>query len=150
MTGTVDGIEGVGHGLEQPQRLIGGHGAVVQPIRQAALTRQAHHEVAPPVRLAGVEHRDDVGVIERREGVAFPFEPQAERRVGPHRPAHQFHRGAAAEGGVARAVHRRLPPVADLPLELPRPEEQPRRGGAHLRAGSTSRAVDCVHARAAT
>ena len=105
-------LDRVGHRL--------GHRQPAEP-PDAVLQRLAldvlEDDVGGAVVLAGVDHRDDVGVVELRHRAGLAPEALELVRVGGDVPVHQLDRHPALERGVEGAVDGRHPAGADLLLE---------------------------------
>ena len=88
------------HRAEQIEPLLDRQAVLVAVAIDRHAVHQLHHEERLPVRGGAAVHQPrDVGMVERRQRLAFELKaPEDLRRIGA-RP-HDFERGVAAEGGV--------------------------------------------------
>ena len=76
-------------------------------LAEAPALDQVHdHELAAALRLADIEHADDVGVAEPRGGLGLAAEPREHRPVAGEPLVQDLDRDVAPELDVAAAVHR--------------------------------------------
>ena len=90
----------------RPRRLD--EGLHVRPLHEA------HRDEQHPVGLAGLEDRDDVGMVDRGRGARFPDEPLPERLVPGQFGRQHLDRDLALQPGVVGAVDHGHATPADL------------------------------------
>ena len=105
--GAVRGAEGVEHGLEQVEGLVGGHrAAVAHHVAQRASGHVLHGEEHHAVVTALVEDLHDPRVVEPGGRAGLAGEPADERLVVDEVGVHDLERHLAVEPLVEREVHR--------------------------------------------
>ena len=114
----------VGEREPDPQHVAVGDRAGRLELRQRRAAHELGDEEARAVLLAGVEHRDDPGVVEPRHGVRLAPGALVGAAVGGDR----LDRHAAAEALVARLVDRAEAARADPRTQPVAPERQRRVG----------------------
>ncbi|HEV8702079.1 MAG TPA: hypothetical protein VGV60_12470 [Candidatus Polarisedimenticolia bacterium] len=95
------------------QRLAGGERAAGQPVAQRRPFEQLLDDVRRPLVRSGVEHGQDVRVVELPHGARLLLEAAQPLGIGHERGRQDLHRHVTRQAGVAGAIHLSHPAGAD-------------------------------------
>ena len=110
-------VQGVGHGHGDLHRLVDAElRLAIELAPQRLAVDERHHVVEEAVGGAGVEERQDVGMLQRGGGLDFHHEPLGADDGGELR-LQDLERHLAVVLEVLRQVHRGHAALAELPLD---------------------------------
>src|SRR6185437_2759518 len=108
---------GARHVAENAHRFAGRKGAAfAEPCAEAFSLDERHREVQNALRVTGIEHRDDVGLLQRRGDPDFALESLGAEPGGELR-GKNFHNDAAAESPLFGDEDARHAAPAELAVE---------------------------------
>ena len=120
--GAMSGAERLQHVVDDADGVVDGQRPLRrQAIRQRASVHQLHDEVEVAIGVAGVEHRDGVGVGERRRCTRLADEPPAHSRVGGGPRVDELDGDRPVQTQVAGGAHLGHAATAQRPAELVAP-----------------------------
>ena len=103
-------------------RLADGKGAGLELVAQRRALQQLRHRIGGSILPADVEERQDVRMIQRRNGPRLALEPGKRLGIRGHLPWQHLDRDVASEARVPGAVHLAHAPRPDGGEDLVRPE----------------------------